>query len=520
MSNDTKTIRDFLLQRFNDAELTHFCFDYFLDVYHDFSDSWSKRDKIQHLLEHCLAHGRFPDLLAAMERERPSAFLEHFPEPSASAAMTKRPPTAISRNPHQVFISYAHQDAAFAHRLAEDLKKNHEVMVWIAPDSIKPGEKWVEAINRGLEESGVFVLVLTEMAVASPWVKDETNVAIELSKEGKLRFIPLEVEASDLPPLWRVFQRIPFDTDYQAGLEKLLVELGIEIAEKTAVPPLPPLLEKEAETTLGWQKRLRAAPIWVWGLTAILLLLGLYAIRQLSRDEINPGSNNQSSATVDELNIWSGFAEEADFQGEIMVDEPAVGSLPVGGTHTWLLRNGPDRIDVLVEGSPNDNNLIRLFDDNSSGWDSFIEPRGYVEGHFLEPGKQYIAFFDVPVDGNTIIAITDLNGDGSDYQLTLTESVPGEISLGETVEGLLVGDNPGVWLYRGEPTSADIILRLDRQESGLLIITDENGRELAYVDTANATNEVLLSNFKLDAGFSIVVRDTSNFGDSYTLTVE
>lgn len=382
MSYDTKSIRQFLLRRFNDSELTQLCFDYFLDVYHDFSDGWSKSDKIQALLEHCLAHGRFPDLMAALGRERPSAFQAHFPEPVMSPAMAESSSTPAARNPRQVFISHAHQDAAFARRLADDLKA-HGVPVWIAPDSLQPGEKWVEATNRGLEESGVFVLVLTKTAVASPWVKDETNVAIELSKEEKLRFIPLEVEAGDVPPLWRVFQRIPFQTDYEAGWKRLLAELGIEVAERgTAVPPIA----EEHKTSPGWLERLQTVPVRVWGLVTILLLLGVFAIWQIS-GETNPESNKQDSIAVASLNVWSGFVEGADFQGEIV---------------------------------------------------------------------------------------------------------------------------------------ADVILRLDRQAGGLLFVSDENGRQLpgTYVDTANDAGEYRLSNFQLEAGFSIIVRDTSNLGDSYTLTVE
>jgi hypothetical protein len=515
MSYDTKSIREFLLQRFNDSELTQFCFDYFLNVYHDFSDSWSKGDKIQALLEHCLVHGRFPDLMAALERERPAAFKGYFSAP-ARLAKPKSPPVAVRRNPRQVFISHAHQDAAFARRLADDLKA-YNGPVWIAPDSIQPGEKWVEAINRGLEESGVFVLALTKTAVASPWVKDETNAAIELSKEGRLRFIPLEVESSSVPPLWRVFQRISFRDDYEAGLKELLAELGIEVEAETAVPSPG----EEREAVKGWLERLLAVPVGVWGVTAVLLFLGVLALWQ-PWDRPNPEPNNRGTPAAGDLSVWRGFVEEADFQGEITVGESGTGSLPVSGTHTWLFRGGPIQLDILIEGRPNDNNLIRLYDDSSLNWDSFISPRGYVEGHLLEPGKQLIAFFDFPDDGDYIIVVTDLNGNGSEYQLILTESVPGEITVGETVEGLLVGDNPGVWQYQGESVVADIIFQPDRQESGLLFVADENGRELpnTYVDTATGDREYRLSNFRLEAGYAIVVRDTSNLGDTYTLTVE
>jgi hypothetical protein len=253
----------------------------------------------------------------------------------------------------------------------------------------------------------------------------------------------------------------------------------------------------------------------------ILLLLVIFAIWQFSGDGTNGEPNPLESSVIEELDIWPGFINDADFQGEIEVDRTVTGLLSANETHTWLFRDGPIQLDILVESSPGDNNLIRLYDENSLNWESFIQPRGYSENHLLEPGKQLIAFFDVPADSEYVIAITDLNGNGSEYQLMLTESKPGEIALGETVEGTLIGDNPGVWRYRGEPTTADIILRFDRQ-SGLLFITDENGRQLpdSYMDTANEANEIRLSNFQLEPSYNIVVRDTSNLGDSYTLVVE
>jgi sulfatase modifying factor 1 len=70
----------------------------------------------------------------------------------------------------QVFISYATEDTQFAHRLADDLQRLG-IQVWIAPDSIKPGESWVDAIERGLEESSHMVIVLTPAALESEWVR-------------------------------------------------------------------------------------------------------------------------------------------------------------------------------------------------------------------------------------------------------------------------------------------------------------------------------------------------------------
>jgi hypothetical protein len=126
-----------------------------------------------------------------------------------------------------VFISHAHEDANFAHNLADDLRQNGW-RVWIAPDSIRPGEKWVEAIERGLSESGVFVVALTCAAVQSRWVRDETFVAVELEKKGQVRFVPLSVEPCDVPHLWGAYQHIPFEGNYGHGLTELLDTLEPE----------------------------------------------------------------------------------------------------------------------------------------------------------------------------------------------------------------------------------------------------------------------------------------------------
>ncbi|HEX6383727.1 MAG TPA: SUMF1/EgtB/PvdO family nonheme iron enzyme [Anaerolineae bacterium] len=226
MDYDTVRIRRFLIERFNDNELRTLCFDYFRDVYLEFTTGMGMSQMVQNLIEHCVRHGRIPDLLAALERERPQLYPQYFA--SQPELQIERPAPAHAppqRNPRQIFISHAQQNAAFAQRLAGDLKA-HNYAVWIAPDSIRPGEKWVEAISRGLDESGVFVLVLTPHAVKSQWVRRETDAAIEMEHEGEMNLVPLLVEPSRVPALWRVYQRISFRSDYDAGLKSLLEHLN------------------------------------------------------------------------------------------------------------------------------------------------------------------------------------------------------------------------------------------------------------------------------------------------------
>lgn len=217
----TADIRQFLTEAFSDDDLATLCFDFFPQVSDDFTAGMTKRQKIQLLLDYCQRHDAISNLLAALERTRPEQFKGRFPQ---SPHVDVSPePVAIVRDPRQIFISHAHQDADFAHRLADDLRARGW-RVWITPESIRPGEKWVDAINRGLEGSGVFVLVLTPAALKSRWVRDETNATIESEHEGCVRFVPVEAERCDVPPLWRTYQRISFQ-DYARGLTSLIYAL-------------------------------------------------------------------------------------------------------------------------------------------------------------------------------------------------------------------------------------------------------------------------------------------------------
>jgi hypothetical protein len=218
MNYEPATIRRFLQERFNDEELNHLCFDYFPDVNNEFTVGMRKGQKIQMLMEHCQKQARWSALLGALQRERPEAYQSQFE--GHLGEFTRHSSMPSKRNQRLVFISHSHQDAEFAQHLAIDLRKR-EWEVWIAPESIQPGEKWQEAINRGLAECGVFVLILTPSAVTSRWVLDETNVAIELMHEGQLKLLPLLFVDCDVPLLWRVHQQINFQNDYKAGLRSI-----------------------------------------------------------------------------------------------------------------------------------------------------------------------------------------------------------------------------------------------------------------------------------------------------------
>lgn len=290
MSHAPAEIRKFIVERFSDGELENLCFDYFPAVYQDFADSMTKGRKVQLLLDYCQRRGRLPDLLATLERERPQVYKEKFPSTPFVETPIIKPTIPIERNPRQVFISYAHQDAQFAQRLANDLKAKG-LEIWMAPDSIKPGEKWVEAINRGLAECGVFMLVLTRSSVNSRWVESETNAAIELEHAGKLRFVPLQVEEVKTSPLWAVYQHVSFREGYGAGLESLLSQLENEVKKTSEFNSVIEVRPASIAGRVHWQYEKYRREVLLLALTT-----GLYAglgavvtsvgtMRDISREE-------------------------------------------------------------------------------------------------------------------------------------------------------------------------------------------------------------------------------------------
>ncbi len=219
MADDRTTLLHFLVQHYTLDGLKTLCFNLFIDFENLSGDT--KNAKARELILQLERAGRLSDLEAALGREQPRAYQREF----AKTPSVPRIPARRNRDANQVFISHAHEDDGFARRLSADLQAEGW-SVWIAPDSIQPGETWVEAINRGLEESGYYLLVQTPAAAASPWVVTETNVAISLEHQRLMRFIPLDVAPSRPPPLWTAYQNVSFRDNYLRGLEHLLARLN------------------------------------------------------------------------------------------------------------------------------------------------------------------------------------------------------------------------------------------------------------------------------------------------------
>jgi hypothetical protein len=88
-----------------------------------------------------------------------------------------------SLRPGSVFLSYANEDRAAAERLKDALQE--EVDVWLDKDDLRGGEKWWPRIKRAIEDSSIFVPLLSENSLTRSrgvfW--KEWNYAAEVDQE-------------------------------------------------------------------------------------------------------------------------------------------------------------------------------------------------------------------------------------------------------------------------------------------------------------------------------------------------
>lgn len=140
-----------------------------------------------------------------------------------SAVQSRKRDSAVA----DVFISYANQDRACAHRLANALIAVGWSVWW--DRKIITGQAFDQVIERELETAKSVVVLWSEHSVASEWVKNEAEVA---SQRGVL--VPASVESVKLPLEFRRKQTAqlvgwngdPSHSGFQALCEGISATLG------------------------------------------------------------------------------------------------------------------------------------------------------------------------------------------------------------------------------------------------------------------------------------------------------
>lgn len=82
---------------------------------------------------------------------------------------------------NDVFISYSSKDRPFAQKLAKALEQQG-ISVWIDREDIRAGIKWSSAIQEGLDQSSVIVIIISHDSMRSKNVEDEWQYFLDKRK--------------------------------------------------------------------------------------------------------------------------------------------------------------------------------------------------------------------------------------------------------------------------------------------------------------------------------------------------
>ena len=138
-----------------------------------------------------------------------------------------------------IFVSHSSENRALATELAAFLE-SRGTRVWIAPRDVRPGMDYSEELQTAIEACSAFVVLVTDMANKSPYVRAETEMAFSSHKP----IFPVRI--SDIKPAagLALFLKIrhwtdafgPAKTDNLAGLVRELQALSGTAA---TAPPSP-----------------------------------------------------------------------------------------------------------------------------------------------------------------------------------------------------------------------------------------------------------------------------------------
>jgi len=103
-----------------------------------------------------------------------------------------------------VFISYSINDQVKVERLAEALRQEKDITVWLDTTNIYPGDDFLEEMKKGIRASDKIIICLSPSFNKKPpvsWVKKELKMAILREGEiGRGIIIPVRIKSGGRIP--------------------------------------------------------------------------------------------------------------------------------------------------------------------------------------------------------------------------------------------------------------------------------------------------------------------------------
>jgi|GEM_PF-3793980 len=177
-----------------------------------------------------------------------------------------------------LFISYSRKDSAFADRLYQRLQQAGHT-VWMDRKSLAGGQEWVKELEKNIPEADAVILLWSQQAASSDWVRRE----IEFADSQKKPIIPVTIDGT-LPTdniILQGKQVIRAQGRFNEAVLEINAALRIYIEVVVGSPPPP-------YNPSGWRQVLSGLPVWsevLIGLMALVLAF-LALFPQESRDDL------------------------------------------------------------------------------------------------------------------------------------------------------------------------------------------------------------------------------------------
>lgn len=300
---------------------------------------------------------------------------------------------------HDVFISYSSQDMEAAQAICHVLEQN-EIRCWMAPRNIPPGADYGDVIDEAIRSCKVVVVLFSETAATSQWVKGELNIAFEEQKT----IIPFRLDNTPLKGQNRVMLNkthwIDAYPDYKTKFNDLVkaVVLAVGMEVQLDTPSFKPSLQ--------FQKYKK--PI-LSGLCAVAVLGLIIIFYPFVAQQMHTYVYDKQGLHV---NIKGLSTQQEDVLTSILDDMVLVD----GGT--FVMGNTPEMVDYLTEQdslsvNPHevelDNFYICKYEVTQKQWRAFLPTDGRCIKDGDNTAMDMLSWEDAKSFADTLTVITGLH---------------------------------------------------------------------------------------------------------------
>lgn len=300
---------------------------------------------------------------------------------------------------HDVFISYSSQDMEAAQAICHVLEQN-EIRCWMAPRNIPPGSDYGDVIEEAIKSCKVVVVLFSETAAASQWVKGELNIAFEEQKT----IIPFRLDHTPLKGQNRVMLNkthwIDAYPDYKTKFNDLVTAVALSVGKEVQAESLGTI------TIPGKIKHYKKP--FIIGIAAIALIAVIYLLYPLIASQMHTFTydNQGLHVKVKGLSSLQEKALSTILDHMVLVD---------GGTFT--MGNTEEMADYLTEQDSLssishevevDSYYICKYEITQKQWRAFLSTEGKCIADGDETAMDMLSWEDAKAFADTLSAVTGL----------------------------------------------------------------------------------------------------------------